>query len=291
MRPVTHHLLCPSSAREASTNIEPTAHLLQISKERSLCFDPLGMVVLCPNLGNMRERAQQTWPELYPEAVRPDAQRSPLIISCVSREIMCCSACGVSACVCVSQFVGKVPPAPPVRTTLFFFAGSLGETASRTAEYSLVSKRRQAGHSGIKQHKPCGFRRASDNDSPRVAQGVRQRIYRLFHNKNISGFVITRHVESVVESMRQSIFCLAPAGFGWCVSSRAIPPRENCAEYAVMMLPTVVSALPLPLAANARVCPVPSVQGLPHCRVHRGGVHSGHCPGWRLSAWARRAPI
>lgn len=42
-------------------------------------------------------------------------------------------------------------------------------------------------------------------------------MYRLYHNKNVSGFVVEERVPDSEMWMRRSVFCLTPAGFGWCV--------------------------------------------------------------------------
>ena len=39
--------------------------------------------------------------------------------------------------------------------------------------------------------------------------------YELYHNRSADGFVIEHRVDRMVEEMRKSIFCLAPAGHGW----------------------------------------------------------------------------
>lgn len=46
-------------------------------------------------------------------------------------------------------------------------------------------------------------------------QGVRQRIVRIFKQRNESGFTVARSVPHADERMRRSVFCLAPSGFGW----------------------------------------------------------------------------
>lgn len=53
-----------------------------------------------------------------------------------------------------------------------------------------------------------------------IRQGVRQRMFRLYGGKNISGFVLAVRIPDSEGWMRRSTFCLAPAGFGWCVCSR-----------------------------------------------------------------------
>lgn len=67
------------------------------------------------------------------------------------------------------------------RDTLFFFAGSLGLDA-----------------------KPWQY-----------SQGVRQRLWTLYHGKGVPGFIIEERVSDTANIMRGSKFCLVPSGYGW----------------------------------------------------------------------------
>ncbi len=51
---------------------------------------------------------------------------------------------------------------------------------------------------------------------PHYSQGVRQKIYQLYHGRSAEGYSITEgRVGDMVGEMRRAQFCLAPAGHGW----------------------------------------------------------------------------